>query len=620
MVEARLFVSELAGDVPCFGVVHEALLRRWPRVSSWIEGHRHALQLRTRLRGQAERWQQAERPADLLVPQGMQTHQASELLRLSDFALAPLELEFIRQSMARAKVRERINITVITVIFLLAILSALLGLSARSAQRQSEEHRTEAEALMGYMLGDFAEKLRPIGRLDLLDGISSRALSYLTSVESISETPTGLGQRAKALQVLAEVNNSRGNLDAAHEALLAARKILQLQDAKNPADAALLKDLGNNAFWLQQHHADRGEREAALQHSRDYARYAERLAILAPNSPDTWIEQSYSYIALGSNQYQMGLVDQAASSFERSIALKRRALSVQPQNTKLTADLANSLSWLAKARIAQGDLKSTIKLNLEEQSLINAVHRSSPNDAFWSYRSANALWYQGALERALGQNADAMVHLAKAEEIMQTATKQDSSNKKWLLNLRFIQAELISMEAEKGTADVGRKLESLTNELEKQALLEPKNARLLSLLAYCNQMIGLHHLQMKRVNSARAILTSEITRQQPLLASNKNDPVLAETVASLLLALAEVGRAEGKFTEVQTSCSEARKIIQPFAQKSLDFKVVLPYFRSEACLGESSEAEQQRQKLRKMAYHDSRYAQYIDNKPPKGSP
>src|SRR5699024_7205312 len=56
LVEARLFVSELTGDVPTFGVAHEALLRRWPRVVEWVERHRQSLQIRTRVAAQAERW------------------------------------------------------------------------------------------------------------------------------------------------------------------------------------------------------------------------------------------------------------------------------------------------------------------------------------------------------------------------------------------------------------------------------------------------------------------------------------------------------------------------------------------------------------------------------------
>ncbi|MDP9108780.1 MAG: winged helix-turn-helix domain-containing protein, partial [Pseudomonadota bacterium] len=42
LVDTRLFVSELVGAEPGFGVAHEALLRRWPRVTEWIDAHRNA--------------------------------------------------------------------------------------------------------------------------------------------------------------------------------------------------------------------------------------------------------------------------------------------------------------------------------------------------------------------------------------------------------------------------------------------------------------------------------------------------------------------------------------------------------------------------------------------------
>lgn len=65
MIEARLFVSELAGDVPSFGVAHEALLRRWPRVASWIEQFHSSIKLRTQLSNEAKRWSEAGRVSDL---------------------------------------------------------------------------------------------------------------------------------------------------------------------------------------------------------------------------------------------------------------------------------------------------------------------------------------------------------------------------------------------------------------------------------------------------------------------------------------------------------------------------------------------------------------------------
>jgi len=52
-----------------------------------------------------------------------------------------------------------------------ALCAVALGLRAHHAGTVAEQHRREAEDLMDFMVGDLADKLRPLGRLDLLAGI-----------------------------------------------------------------------------------------------------------------------------------------------------------------------------------------------------------------------------------------------------------------------------------------------------------------------------------------------------------------------------------------------------------------------------------------------------------------
>ena len=58
-----------------------------------------------------------------------------------------------------------------------------------SSQRQALERRVEVEGMMGFMLGDFADKLRPLGRLDLLDSVGAKAIDYFarTGAEGLTQ-------------------------------------------------------------------------------------------------------------------------------------------------------------------------------------------------------------------------------------------------------------------------------------------------------------------------------------------------------------------------------------------------------------------------------------------------
>ncbi len=226
LVDAHLFVSDLQGGAPFFGIAHEALLRRWPRVVEWIEEHRQALQIRSRISAQANRWQGSGRKRDMLLPSGTQTNQAREVLKAGNLSLTSQEHGFIQASLQSERRSERMRMAVVMVMASLALLAGGLGLAARSAQTMAEHRRTEAEDIMGYMLGEFVDKLRPLGKLDLLDSVSNRALTYLSSNDNATGSEATLLQRAKSLQVLAEVKIARANPDDANTALLAGRNIL----------------------------------------------------------------------------------------------------------------------------------------------------------------------------------------------------------------------------------------------------------------------------------------------------------------------------------------------------------------------------------------------------------
>jgi serine/threonine protein kinase len=46
----------------------------------------------------------------------------------------------------------------------------------------AEQRRDQAEGLIGFMVSDLREKLEPIGRLDILDGVGEKALAYFAAV------------------------------------------------------------------------------------------------------------------------------------------------------------------------------------------------------------------------------------------------------------------------------------------------------------------------------------------------------------------------------------------------------------------------------------------------------
>ncbi|MFL6708455.1 MAG: winged helix-turn-helix domain-containing protein [Massilia sp.] len=607
LVEARLFSSSLQADTPVFAIAHEALLRRWPRVVEWVDRHRQALQVRTRIAAQAARWDGHGRSRDLLLPPGLQARQARELrddgaLGLRSDAVATA---YIDASLRRVRRGERARLAVLGVVLLLALLAVLLSITARRAQRDAEQHRTEAEELMGFMLGDFVERLRPLGRLDLLDSVSARALVYLAD-DSHDATGASLAQRAKALQVLSEVKMARGDGAGAESALLLGRAILQRQLAAAPLDTALLKSAGANAFWLGQLHYDRSDWAGARVYFTQYRQFADRQAASAPQDPDGKIEQSYAHNSLGSVELKSGAVAAAAREFDVSTALKSAVLADKPDNDKLAADLANSLSWQASARAKLGELARASGLYEREAAIMGRLHHAAPGNGAWTKRYAFARHHLGELQQASGQQAAARASFAQAAALLKQALQDDPRNLDLQGHLQA--AELSALAAAEDSEVAATAWPALVQRLEDAVAREPAKPKLARVAALGRLRWAQLETRRGHADAAAAVLAPALERLAHLHASTPTEQSVTETYSQALLSQAQLVH---NIAEMHMFCRKAQTLLSPSAEGSMDFVLLAPLVQAGICSDEESSVRRDLMLLEKMQYQERHFVDFL---------
>lgn len=606
LVEARLFVSELTGDVPTFGVAHEALLRRWPRVVEWVERHRQSLQIRTRVAAQAERWAAAGRPRDLLLPAGMQTNQACGLLEIADLALSQQEKDYVGASLRRAKLGARIRVGVMSVIALLAVLAGVLGLTARSAQKEAEQRRADAEGLMSFMLGDFVDKLRPLGRLDLLDSVSAKALPHLSRESENDGTPESLTQRAKALQLIAEVDVARGRQASAERALQAASRILQRQLAGAPQDRRLLKELGVNAFWHGQIQYDRSNWNEAAAHMARYLAYSERQVSLAPNDIDALLELSYAHNSAGSVALRREDMSAAAAAFARSLELKQRVQRAAPDRPDIDIDLSNAYSWLASTRAKQGALQEAMVLYRREEALLAGALRARPSNALWTQRLSSSLWRQADLLQALGDNPGARRLYAQAIALLGPIAKGDPTNQMWQRSIQTMRLRALALD-NGAAADIAT-VDALAETLRTASEAAPGLRDLKHMLAKTYELNARILWREGAPDRAMAALQRATGVYVDARAKGSDGSLDAGYVQALLLE-AELRKRRGE-ADWQAGCRTVRSLLAP-AQQGSDYRLLAPLAMSMLCLDDSTAAQPIVERLARMGYQESYYKSTI---------
>lgn len=612
LVETRLFVRELVGDVAGFGVAHDALLRRWPRVTAWIEAHRAVLRVRARLAAQSERWDGEQRPTDLLIPRGKQLSEAQGLLKVAEFTLSGPELALVRASSRKARRREYLQRGALAMIVLLALLSAALGYKAISANQLAQQRRAEAEGLMGFMLGDFADKLRPLARLDLLDSVSAKALEYLSDSSADDTSAASLTQRAKALQVIGEVRIARADRQGATDSLQAAHAILTRQLDAAPDDREVLKNLGVNAFWLGKIKLDQSDWEGAAALFGQYRDYSDRWHALEPDSVDAWIEQSYAHNSLGSLAMKRGDARAAAREFSVSVDLKRRAASRKPADKTLAADLADSLSWVAATKETLGELDAAMALYEDELRVVDGLSKAAPADALWSSRVARALQHRAALLRVLGRDGAALDDLGRARQLLQALLAREPANRVWQWNETLVQFEQLRIEARSrpaGTGAVG--LLAVAARMQAFTRLDPKKADWSRLEALARQHAASALLRQGRAAEAAQQIDASLARLRALLAQNDSDVRTREVLAYSYLVKAAIEHAAARPAAATASCTAARDLAAAGIDYSHDFRVLDPWVRAHTCLHQSGLADAARSRLFKMGYREMTYVRSV---------
>ncbi|GAB3438733.1 winged helix-turn-helix domain-containing protein [Massilia solisilvae] len=610
LVDARLFQSELVDGEGGFGVAHEALLRRWPRAANWIASHRGGLQVRSRIAQWTARWAVEGRSSDLLLPPGKQLDEARELLSMSELSLSALERELIDASARKARRRDQVRLMVMVAIVMLAIIAGAASLVAYSSKRVAQQRRAEAEGLMGFMLGDFADKLRPLGRLDLLDSVSGKALEYLAINDD--SNAASLTNRAKALQVIAEVSFARSDSKAALSALDSARAILLHQLGASPQNWEVVKGLGANAFWRGRIYLSQGDLARAEEQIKLYQQYSERLYKIDPENVEGWIEQSYAHTNLGQFRLKRGDAVAAASDFAASIALKQRALLRRPSDKVLSAELANSLSWLASTRESLGALDDALKLYDKEVKVVSQLYESSPSDSLWAKNTAVALQRRGWLKAMMGQTKEGEADLAQAEQLLSAVVIREPNHRVWKVLLAGVELNRLRLQLTHAGRLVLPALQTAVENASKLVVLSPDSRESALALASAYQYIGIVLLEVGRDEEARTVLSKSLERLQALFANNPGEVRYAGDLAQTMVLLSQAYAGLGNPVDAKRSCSSALDVLGQISVRS-DYRLLDPFVRAHLCLGNVSAAVAGHARLASIGYHEASYSRFFSS-------
>ncbi|HEY4079287.1 MAG TPA: serine/threonine-protein kinase [Burkholderiaceae bacterium] len=464
---------------------------------------------------------------------------------------------------------------------------ALTGLSmaeawrADHAEQQAQARRQQADELLSYMLGDFADQLRPVGRLDLLDSVGSKALDYLERHEDGSLDPGARLQHAKALTVVGEVRVSKRELNSALAPLEAAQKLLAGEPPTPALTAAWRKAQGAADFWVG--HVALSQRHfiPAQKAMRSYRERCLQWLAALPQDLDAVIELSYANSSLGSTLIGTGELAEAEARLRESMKLKERVLEQRPNDNTLRAELANTISWLGTVLAQRGQYEQVREVLGESEQLIEKVRTDAPKDALWESREALVRLYMGDALRHLGLRDAADAELRRAAELMHGMLQREPRNS--LSNSTLMAIELAQAELHPAT------MAQLRQQLARMDALDAaeqsgNSNNAVRRLPYRSQLA---QLMLAHTSPAQALemLTPLRARLAEALQKRPEDLALRTALARTELSMAHALHETGEGAQARVQCNEVQDMLAEMPQLlHVHEEVTRAWEEAKACL------------------------------------
>jgi len=311
------------------------------------------------------------------------------------------------------------------------LLTGGLSVYALRARSEAITQRGEAEGLIEFMLGDLRKKLEPVGRLDALDAVGERALKYYSAQDAGVLDADSLGRRARALHLIGEVDDLRGNLDHALDVFEQAARTTGELVQRAPNDGQRIFDHAQSVYWVGAVAFQRGQNDVAEKSFNQYRALAERLVALDPAKDDWQAEVCYAFSNIGTLMIKLGRVPEAIDAFRHALAISSALAERRPDDAARRMDDAQSHAWLADAIEKQMRFDAALLEREAELATYRTVLAADPGNNSAKHSELVARHAIARLSISRGELSPAIAQLMAAAKIADGLIEAEPESTVW---------------------------------------------------------------------------------------------------------------------------------------------------------------------------------------------
>ena len=355
--------------------------------------------------------------------------------------IAGVGVDELVQRDAQRRLRGVMAVTAAAVAGMLAM--GAMTAVALQARAEAERQRAEAEGLVEFMLTDLRDRLKGVGRLDVLTSVNKRALGYYSD-QDLSRLPgESLERRARLLHAMGEDDANRGDLNEAERLFEEAYRVTDALVKADPANADRVWGHGQSAYWRGFIDFRRGRTGPAKIRWTEYRALAQRLRHLQPTALRAMRELGYAEwnlcaLAVEQEKAARRALDVCGSA----IVIADQLASDWPTDQLIALDRANAHAWMADAQVLAGDLKSARQSRLIQLSALDAILGKDPENAAVLDNWATAQRGLGRIDFLEGDLIAARRRIIALKTTFAPLVARDPANADWRAHLEYAGAAL----------------------------------------------------------------------------------------------------------------------------------------------------------------------------------
>ena len=359
--------------------------------------------------------------------------------------LAGVGVDALVQRDAQRRVR---RVTAVTAAALAAMLvMAIMTTLALNARAEAQRQRAEAEGLVEFMLTDLRDRLRGVGRVEIMQAVNARALSRYAKGEDLSElTEEALARRARVLHAIAEDELTLGRTDNALAAYREARRTTGEQLERERDDSERLLRHARSEYGIGRVHELRGEWPLAQHHYLQFADLAKRLVRLDPREADHLVAAGSSAINLGNVELNGNReASRAQRHYHQAVKWFAQAGRARRGDVTIQLSEANALGWLADSYFAQSLWRRSLEARRRQAAIMERLHIVDPDNLDTAYRFALSQRALAVGYTKVEDSPSARTYLFSAYDWARRLSARDPDNAEWALFRAFVACNLLYM-------------------------------------------------------------------------------------------------------------------------------------------------------------------------------